>query len=118
MDLMTVDDVSFVLGVFLSPFVVTAVLTAVLATRSTRRERVVASVLSVVVVGSLAVYWWAWGPAFDAADAAGREPSPRIELTLDAAIWTSAVATTLLLALGAAVVIRSRRALRLVAGAR
>jgi hypothetical protein len=118
MDLMGVDDVSFVLGVFLSPFVVTAVLTAVLATRSARRSKVAASVLSVVVVGSLAVYWWAWGPAFDAADA-GREPSPRIDLTLDVAIWTSAVTTTLLLALGAAVVIRSRwRGSRLVTAAR
>ncbi|MCW2839086.1 MAG: hypothetical protein JWR55_569 [Aeromicrobium sp.] len=103
---MTVDDVPFVLGVFLGPFVVTVVLTAVLATRSARREKVAASVLSAVVVGSLAVYWWAWGPAFDAADA-GREPSPRVDLTLDMAIWVSAAATTLLLALGAVLVIKS-----------
>ncbi|MBD8606872.1 hypothetical protein IFT73_08405 [Aeromicrobium sp. CFBP 8757] len=108
MDLTGVTDAVFVVGVLVAPLVVVLVFTGVVATRRSARAVALTSVLSAAVVGSLFVYWWLWGAAFDAVDA-GREVSSAVDRTMSIAVGVSAVSTVLLATPGVAVATTSRR---------
>ncbi|KQX73787.1 hypothetical protein [Aeromicrobium sp. Root472D3] len=108
MDLMDVSDTAFVVGVLVAPLVAVLMFAAVVATRRSARVVALTSVLSAAVVGSLFVYWWLWGAAFDAVDA-GREVSSTVDRTMGVAVGVSAVSAVLLATLGVAVVATSRR---------
>lgn len=97
---MSLEDAAFVFGVFVAPSVVIVVLPLVLVWRTSGRMVAAVSALSAVIAGSLVVYWATWGVAFDDLDAGG-EVSPGIDLTANISIAVSAVASLLLLALGA-----------------
>lgn len=76
---MTVGDVPFVSGPFFGPFISAAILAVVFASKRPTRFVVAAAVLTGMVWASAAVYWLAWGPMFEAADA-GTPPPHAAEL--------------------------------------
>jgi hypothetical protein len=107
-DIMALQDVSFVFGIFIAPLIAVACFTAVLATGQSGRAIAAVSVLSALVTACFVTYWALWGSAFDEVDA-GREVPQALDNGMSFAIGVSAVAGALLLVLGAVLAALSRR---------